>query len=386
MLFKPLNFFKVAFNAPLLVIATGVMLSLLFRLIDMPVLPSEMVAMMGVAGLGFLSFAAGTQFRLSRLAKICPVSFRLCFGGGPLFLLACGLAAFILIPQLSLASAFLLGGVLMLNGSAFDRRVVMNAPTPALVKAGVRLESAVILSLGLPIVILLQGNASAAALGQGMLLPLLATSKAVINGFALGGCVGLVTAIIGNRYYMNFGSGLAVIAAALVMIIAPVIGGHPVIAAAALGLIWGEQSRAGYVTRIKLRMHFEHLIIPATYLIFGFVLAPRIFEADLLVLTFALAAVTVMRAGPRLAALQRSALPKEGQVFFAWFGGTPGAASALYLLTLLDSANLHNQELLLTLGSVCVFVGVLTARLTSQPLAQNYIRNMATAHRRNMFG
>lgn len=369
-----------------MVIALGVMLSLLFGAFGLGSLPVELTATLSTAGLGFLAFVAGTQYRLSQLAKICPVSFRLSFGGGPLFLIVCGLAAFILIPQLSLAPAFLLGGILMLNGSTFDRRIVMNSPMPGLVKAGVRLESAVILSLGLPVVLLLQGNATTSGLGEGMLLPLFLMSKTLIIGFALGGLAGLGLAIVGNRFFRNFGVGLAIIGAVLVMVLAPLLGGHSVVAAAALGLIWGEQSRAGYVTRIKLRVRSEYILIPASFFVFGFVLAQRIFEADLLVFTFALAAVTVMRAGPRLAALQKSVLPNEGQVFFAWFGGTPGVASALYTLSLVGNGNLLNQELLLTLASVCVIAGVLTARLTSQPIAKNYIRAMATAQRRQMFG
>jgi len=393
--------FRAAFDAPMMVIAVGCFLALTFQLVGVPSFGTDWVAVGGKIGLAALAFAAGAQFRLSRLATDCPVSFRLCFGGAPLFLVICGLTAFILIPQMSLPTAFLLGGVLMLNGSAFDRRAIMYAPTPALVKAGVRFESAVVLALGLPVVTLLQGNATEAALTNGPLYPLLMASISTFISFAIGGSIGLLAALAGNRFLAgrfhapsiqrflagkHFPVSLAAIGAMIAYILCDFITGNGLIAAAAAGLIWGEQTCVSPVRRLRLRSRVETVVIPLGYFAFGLVLAPRVLGADLLVLTFAIAVVTVMRAAPRLAALQQTGLSKDGQVFLAWFGGTPGAASAMFLLILVDSGTLSHQELLLTVGTVCVMVGVITARLTSQPLSSKYIRGMASAHRRQLFG
>ncbi len=386
MTMKLQNLFKAGFHAPLLVIVLGVMLSLLYRVLNLPIVWGDTIPVIATVCLSVLALVSGVQFRISQLARVCPVSFRLCFGGAPLFLIVCGLVAFILIPQISIAPAFLLGGILMLNGSAFDRRSVISAPAPALVKAGVRLESAVVLVLGLPIVVLLEGAASSAFQGQGALYPLLEASRMLALSFAIGGFGGLFVAVAGNRYFMNYGVGICVIGAAVAMMVAYWMGGQTVIAAAAFGLIWGEQSMARPVSRLKLRVRMEQIVIPLGYLMFGFVFAQRLFEVEFLMVTYAVAAVTIVRAVPRLLALQKSVLEKEGQMFLAWFGGTPGAASALYLLSILDHGNIRDQELILTVGAVCILMGVFTARLTSRPLAKNYIRAMASSHRRKLLG
>ena len=108
-------------------------------------------------------------------------------------------------------------------------------------------------------------------------------------------------------------------------------------------------------------------------------------QADLLPVLFALAAVTVLRAGPRLAVLQDKKTPRENQVFLAWFGGAPGAASALFLIVLLDNPALTNQDGVLTVGALAVSAGVLAARLTSKPLANAYLRERAIAARRRLY-
>jgi len=114
-------------------------------------------------------------------------------------------------------------------------------------------------------------------------------------------------------------------------------------------------------------------------------LAPRIFQADLLTIVFALAAITVMRAGPRLASLKKTTLPKESQMFLAWFGGAPGAASALFLISLLDAPSILTQDAVLTVGALAVVFGVFAARLTSRPLIKLFLKETAMARKRAMY-
>jgi len=379
-----------AASAPALLLISGAAISLLYRAVGFPTAPVELVAGVAEAGLAALAFVSATQFRVSRLAGQCPTAFRLTIGGAPMFLFACGLAAFILLPQLNLASALLLGGALMLNGAAFDRRAVINTPAPAEIKAAVRLESAAIITLGAPVAILLAANATAAA-DEPAAGPLLQASLSIFKGFALGGAVGLAIAAAGNKLRRHNKTkaqrldGIHVILAALlVFCVSGFVGANGVVAALALGLLWGEDTKALQTTRLRMRRVVEQGLAPATYLAFGCLFAPRVLQADLLSIVFALAAVTVMRAAPRLAILQTKALPKESQVFLAWFGGAPGAASALFLIMLLGNAALINQEGVLTVGALAVTAGVIAARLTSKPLANAYLRQQALARKRRM--
>lgn len=375
-----------AARAPALLIAVGGAASLLYRASGAPVLATDWVAAGADALLAAIAFVAAAQFRVSRLATICPASFRLTLGGAPLFLVLCGLAAFVLVPNLTLGAAFLLAGALMLNGAAFDRRAVADAPAPSVIKAAVRLESAAVLALGLPIAVLLEAAATAAPEGMPAATPLYEASFSALCAFAIGGLSGLGAAMAGNAMKnKNHRVPLVMLAAVVATVSAIPLGAHPVIAAVAVGLIWGEQTRALVTTRVRLRRIVELSVNPIAYLGFGALLAPQLLQADMLSIVFALAAVTFLRAAPRLASLASTRLAKESQMFLAWFGGAPGAASALFLISLFDAPSIIAQDAVLTVGALSVAFGVFTARLTSRPLLKVLLKQTAVARKRAMF-
>lgn len=375
-----------AARAPVLLIVAGAAASLIWRATPAPFAPSEWVAAGADVMLAALAFAAAAQFRITKLATVCPASFRLTIGGAPLFLIVCGLAAFILAPQLSFSAAFLLAGALTLNGAAFDRRAVTDAPAPATLKAAVRLESAAILALGIPVAVMLEAAATAAPQGMPLITPVYEAGREFLLAFATGGALGLGAARIANsRRFSKHAGALAVIAGFLAVMLASAIGAHPVIAATSAGLLWGEETRATVMARVRLRRLAERNIAPFAYFAFGALLAPRILQADLLSVVFAAAAVTVMRAGPRLVSLKKTGLPRESQMFLAWFGGAPGAASALFLISLFDAPSIVAQDAVLTIGALAVIFGVIAARLTSRPLVRLLLKETALAKKRARF-
>ncbi|MEZ5895617.1 MAG: cation:proton antiporter [Parvularculaceae bacterium] len=382
---------KVA-TAPGLCVVAGACAAIIFSVLRLPSPSANMIAAAASAGLAALGFASAAQLRVSRLARQCPSSFRLTFGGAPLYLFACSLAAFIMLPQLSMASAMLVGGALMLNGAAFDRRAVSSAPAPATIKAAVRNESAAIIALGIPVAIMLAANATAAGPDEAAFTPLMASGFAILNGFAFGGVIGLVAAFAGALYRRRtlqqraLDGQFAILAGVGAFIAAPMLGGDPIVAATAVGLLWGEQTSAATTTRLRIRRYADRGITPLAYFAFGALLLPRLLQADMLTIVFAMAAVTVMRAGPRLAILQTPSIPRENQMFLAWFGGAPGAASALFVLTLAGNPALFDADEVLTITALAVFFGVIAARATSRPLTQHYLRQSALAKRRRMYG
>jgi NhaP-type Na+/H+ or K+/H+ antiporter len=382
------EFARRASAAPALLVAAGLALATMVGLLRLPAPPADFIAIAAKAGLAVLGFASAAQLRVSRLARQCPSSFRLTFGGAPIYFFACSLAAFIMLPELSIPTAMLVGGALMLNGAAFDRRAVTNTPAPAAIKAAVRNESAAIIALGIPVAMLLAANATAPMPGEPALGPLLAESFAVLKGFAYGGVAGLAASAVGAWYRRRtmqqraLDGQFAILAGVIMFVIGPATGCDPVVAATSVGLLWGEQTTAASTTKLRIRRYVDRAVIPAAYFSFGAVLAPRLLEADMLAIVFALAAVTVMRAGPRLAILQTPAISKESQMFLAWFGGAPGAASALFVMMLIGNPALLDADAVLIVTSLSVMFGVAAARLTSRPLAEFYIRQEALAKRR----
>ena len=373
---------------PALVLLLGAAISLAYRLTGGPFVASEWIATAADAMLAAVAFAAAAQFRISELARSCPASFRLTLGGAPLFLVICGFAAFSFAPGLTLPAAFLVAGALTLNGAAFDRRAVTDAPAPAVIKAAVRLESAAILALGLPIAVILEAAATAPSAGAPVATPLYVMAKSLFFAFGIGGSLGLALATYDNKTNNSAGAkraAPAVIAAFVAAISASALGFHPVVAAAAAGLLWGEQTNAPIPTRVRIRSSVERAVSPIAFFAFGAVLAPRLLQADLLTIMFAIFAVTIMRAGPRLISLRQSGLPEESQRFLAWFGGAPGVASALYLMSLFDAPSIVNQDTVLTVGATAVLIGVLAARATSKPLLTALLKQTRVARKRRLF-
>lgn len=379
-----LGWLRRAASAPGLALAAGAGVALALRFSGAPAMPTEWLAAIGEALLAALVFSAAAQLRLSRLAALCPAAFRLSVGGAPLYLIVCALSAFILIPQLSPQAAFLVAAVLMLNGGAFDRKAVTQTHAPAAIKAAVRIESAAIIALGAPIAAIAMGYASTPGAHEAPLRPLLDASLGVLAGFTIGGVLGLVAARRAkadpqrNPFFFAAAGGL------LAFLLCALLGVNAVIAAGACGLIWGEEIRTTSMARLRLRRRIEETVQPAAYFLFAAAFAPRLFGADLLSILFAIAAATVLRAGPRLAVLQMSPLAPESQRFLAWFGGAPGAASALFLLSILDDAVIVDHEAVLTVSALAVVAGVAAARLTSRPLANGFLRQLATARKRRL--
>lgn len=378
-------------NAPALTLSVGAIIGLTVVAFDLPLPPANWSSMAAEACLAALGFACAAELRVSKLSKLCPSSWRLTLGGAPMFLAACSLCAFIMLPQLSWQSALLLGGIMTINGAAFDKRAVMNTPAPAAIKAAVRYESAAIIALGIPVIVLLAAYATAPKPSEAPLAPLMGASLSVLGGFTLGGVLGLIAACTGAAYRRrtlqtrSLDGQIVIIAGLVAFGLAPAFGCNAIVAAASCGLLWGEQTSAASITRLRVRRFAERIVLPLAYFGFGVLISPRLFQADLLTIVFAIAIVTVIRVAPRLAVLQTPNLPKESQFFLAWFGGAPGAASALFTITLLGNPALYEADAVLIIAALAITIGVFGARLTSKPLADAYLRETALAKKRRLF-
>lgn len=349
----------------------------------------------GLAGLAALSFVCGAQVRVRRFHRRCPISFRLAVAGAPLYLVACALSAYVMLPQLTLTAAFVLGVVLMLNGAAFDRGAVKKTRAPAAVKTAVRMESAAVIAFGAPIASLAAAAAATPSLaGPGGLAALGEAGLSVVKGFGLGGGAGLSAALVLNAVLRPAGgrdenaalwrkaSAFVAFAGVLAFLAAPAIGADQIVAAASAGLLWGEQTAGGVAARLALRRLAERAVIPLAYLGLGWLAVDGLVQADLLAVVFALTAVGALRIATRLAVLQPARLDRESKIFLAWYGGAPGAASALFLMALTGRPALADADAVIAVGVLAVAAGVFAARLTSQPVLRNYLREAARAERR----
>ena len=384
------KFGRPAAKRPALVLALGLFFGLAIRAAKVDVMPPDMAALFASAGLGLFGFASAAQIRVSRLAATCPESLALTTRAAPLFFVICTLTTFIMLPSIGMAVAALISAALMLNGAAFDRAAISGAPTPRVVKRIVKLEGAAVVVLGVPVAVFAAAIAATPGMGEPAAGPLLSASFGVFKGFLFGGAFGLASGLLGTFLRKTVKRRradmyVAPIAAAASFGLSPAIGADPIVAATAAGLLWGEQTKGAAATRTQLNLLAERLICPTTYFWFGALVLPRIFSAELLPVLLAVSAVTILRAGPRLAILQRTKLPPESQRFLAWYGGAPGAGTALFLMTLIGNPAISDIDTILNVGALCVGAGVIIARGSSKPLISELLRQTANARRRRAY-
>ncbi len=395
-------------DAPALTLFAGLCVALAADALG--VTPPSIDFAAGPAGLGLaaLSFAAAAQLRLRALFRRNKAAFRLAAIGAPLCFGFWALSAFVMLPQTTAATAGLIAAALLLDGAAFDRAALAAAPAPASVKRATRLECAAIAAIGAPIAILCLGAATAAGPGEPAAAPLFFAALSMLKGFLIGGVCGLGAALLGDRlvtlgrrWSLTPGEASAVRAGAAIAgglaacLGASLLGGNVVVAAAAAGLLWSEQMGREQAppdiatwrpnARRRLQRLAERTVTPAAYFAFGFLLAPRLAEADLLTVMFAVAATTILRAAPRLMALKRATLPAGGRNFLAWYGGAPGAGTALFLIMLTGEPAVAGLDAALTVGALCVACGVVGARASSKPLLDGFLQSAARGRRRAAF-
>jgi len=337
--------------------------------------------------LSTLVFLSALQIEPARLARLSPASFRLAVIGAPIFLFAAAAAAFALLPGLSAWSAGALAAALVLNGAATDRRAFMRARAPEQMKSAVRLESAATLAFGAPFALIVAAAAMTPEAGPRPAAALEEAIASVLGGGLAGGLIAAAAGLPARRAAASgrartasawaLGAGaVAFAAAAMTPLSAPA-------AAAGAGLVLARGARLSGESRRLLRRSGEQAVGPLAFALFGYVLGPRIVaEADLLVVLFAVFVVGGARILARESALATTDLDPASRRFVAWFGGAPGAASALFLLTLVDAGGLSDQETVLVSGATAVAAGVLITRLTSKPLARRYVKAAAAARRR----
>ncbi|MEO1015971.1 MAG: cation:proton antiporter, partial [Pseudomonadota bacterium] len=280
----------------------------------------------------------------------------------------------------------------------FDRKTLAAAPAPTGVKRAVRLESAAIAAFGAPAAIFCLGAATAAGPGEPQLAPLFHTTVSMLKGFVIGGACGLAGAWLGGkaksaarRWSLSAGEVSRLRASAAVLggvaagALAGALGGGIIVAAAAAGLLWSEETGREPAARRRLHRLADRAIPPAAYFAFGFLLLPRLAEADLLTVMFAVAATTILRAAPRLIALNGTPLPTGARSFLAWYGGAPGAGTALFLIMLTGEPAVAGLDEALSVGALCVACGVVGARASSKPLLDGFLQSAARGRRRAAF-
>ncbi len=163
--------------------------------------------------------------------------------------------------------------------------------------------------------------------------------------------------------------------AVLTYVIAESIGGNGFISAFVGGMVFGHTLRHPCTFIFEFMETEGKLFMLITFLVFGAALLPEgLAQATPSHFFYAMLSLTVIRMLPIALSLIGAGVRPATQLFLGWFGPR-GLASILFVLLILEGAEIAHRHELLTITVITVALSVLLHGVTAAPFAQRYGRH-----------
>jgi NhaP-type Na+/H+ or K+/H+ antiporter len=393
--------------ASVTIIAAGLLLYSLISgrlratIITAPLVLTVFGFMVGTGGLGVVQFAVehsaihfvaeftlilvlftdAARIDLSRLRRDHNLPVRMLLIGLPLTIIAGTLFAWVLFPSFLFWEAALLAALLAPTDAALGQAVISDRNVPVRIRQAINVESGLNDGIALPAVLLFATLASATYDAP-------EASEWIQFGvlqLTLGPLVGVIAGFVGARlidtateraWVESSFQGIAILTlAVLTYVAAELIGGNGFIAAFVGGMVFGKTLRHPCTFLFEFMETEGQLLMLITFLVFGAVLLPEGLEhVTPMVILYAVLSLTVLRMVPIALSLLGTRLSLPSQLFLGWFGPR-GLASILFVLLILDEAEVPHHLEILTITVITVALSILLHGVTAAPFAGLYGRH-----------
>ena len=200
----------------------------------------------------------------------------------------------------------------------------------------------------------------------------------------LGPLVGVALGYVGARlldaaaergWMSESFQGIGILALALfTYVAAELIGGNGFIGAFVGGMVFGHSIRHPCTFLFEFMETEGQLLMLITFLVFGAVLLPEgLADLSPAVVGYAVLSLTIIRMIPIAVSLVGSGVGPSTILFLGWFGPR-GLASILFVLLILEEAEIVHRHELLSTTVVTVALSALLHGVTAAPLAHLYGR------------
>lgn len=292
--------------------------------------------------------------------------------------IALGLAAALWwFPEFSFWEAAILAALLAPTDAALGQAVVAAREVPVRIRQAINVESGLNDGIALPAVLLFAALASAqvsGGAGEWIQFGLLQIGLGPVVGIALGYCAARALDVATERGYVGPAfQGIGVLAyAILTYVVAELVGGNGFIAAFVGGLVFGSTLRHPCEFLFEFMETEGQLLMLVTFFVFGAVLLPEgISDANWRMIGYAVLSLTVIRMLPIALSLLGTGLRLPSQLFLGWFGPR-GLASILFVLLILDEAEIAHRQEILAITLLTVALSTLLHGISAAPLARFY--------------
>jgi sodium/hydrogen antiporter len=292
-----------------------------------------------------------------------------------------GLVAWLVFPELPLATALLIGAILAPTDAALGLPVVTNPAVPIRIRRILNVESGLNDGIATPFVVLFISLATATTGTEGIHLieAVEEIAIAIVSGAVVGAVGGaLLVAADRRKLTSEVSRQIAVLALALgAYVVSLTLGGNGFIAAFVAGLAFGVATRKGEQHAEQFSEVAGILLSIGVWLVFGATFAGSLIlgSEDMRPMLYAILSLSVIRMAPVAISLIGSRLALPTIAFVGWFGPR-GLASIVFAILALDGLNDTGgaTDLLGRTVGWTVLLSVIAHGLSANPLAARYSR------------
>ncbi len=325
-------------------------------------------------------FADAARIDLNRVRRDHNLPSRMLLIALPLAIAAGAFTALWMFPAFSVWEAALLAALLAPTDAALGQSVVSAKAVPIRIRQSINIESGLNDGIALPALLLFA--ALAASMEDGILAGdwLQFGLMQVTVGPLVGAIIGylgarLLDAAAERGWATTAYQGIGILSlAVLAYVLAEIAGGNGFISAFVAGIVFGNTIRHECTFLFEFMESEGQLLMLVTFLVFGAALLPEALpHVNATIVFYAVLSLTVIRMIPTVVSLLGSGVRLPTYFFLGWFGPR-GLASILFVLLILEEAEIPHGEQLFTVTVITVALSVVLHGITAAPLANAYGR------------
>ena len=333
-------------------------------------------------------FTDAARINLKHLWADHDIPMRLLLVGMPLSILAGVLAARVILPELIFIEALILAVILAPTDAALGQVVVSSPRVPERVRQSLNVESGLNDGIALPVLLFVasfamgahgdeQGTDWVSFVAQQLTLgPLTGVLVGWAGSRAINAAIdrGFLTHEFCNIYLLS----LAFIA----YLAADLVGGNGFIAAFTAGVATGNTLKKVNEEIYEFAESEGQLLNLIIFFVFGVALLPQAWsQVSWDIIAYALLSLTLIRMIPVFLSLLGKHMRWETTLFLGWFGPR-GLASILFVLLVLEHAQIAQESLVFNTVIVTVALSVILHGLTALPGVSAYAGALQLCKRR----
>ena len=322
-------------------------------------------------------FADAARIDLNRLRTDHDLPVRMLVISLPLAIVVGTLFATVLFPDFSLWEAALLAALLAPTDAALGQAVVASKIVPVRIRQAINVESGLNDGIALPAVLMFAALASAqhgSSENNWLIFALMQILLGPLVGIAMG-FIGarLLDNAAQHKWMSSSFQGIGILALIiLTYVVAEQVGGNGFIAAFVGGMVFGNTLKHACTFLYEFMESEGLLLMLITFFLFGAILLPEgLAYFSITFFIYAALSLTIIRMLPVFISLLGSGVKLPTQLYLGWFGPR-GLASILFVLLILEEAEITHQSQILSITVITVGLSALLHGVSAAPLSNWY--------------